>query len=317
MRAKPLLKDIVMLSEEVSIALDERKPVVALESNVITHGIDYPQNVETAIRMCSAVKKSGAEPAIIYIDKGKIKVGASDEDIKKLAQSGDIPKASSRDLAGLLSSGKSGATTIASSMVVADLVGIDFFASAGLGGAHRGVEITMDISSDLIQLTRSRVTVVSAGAKSILDIGRTLEFLETHCVPVVGYKSDDFPAFYCRSSGFSVPQRVDSSLELSRMIELNRELHSVGSVLVTCPTREEDSIDEQEISAIIDRAVKAALDANIHGNGLTKFLMRAIDKETDGRSTEANISVLLNNAEVAGWLATAHAKYKRGEIPIC
>ena len=201
-----------------------------------------------------------------------------------------------------------GATTVASSVIAAELAGLKFFSSAGIGGVHRGAEKTMDVSSDLIQFTRSKVAVVCAGAKNILDLHLTMEFLETHCVPVVSYRSDDFPAFYCVSSGIRSPHRVDDPAELAKAVENHWVLGSPGSFLVTTPTRPADAIDGAEVESVIAEAVERAEREGVSGQAITKYLMRAVDRATEGRSAKANIAVLISTAEVAGELAAAHAK---------
>ena len=296
-----------MLAEEVAEALAAGVPVVALESNVITHGLAYPDNAATARKVQEVVRTAGAVPATVGIDGGRIVVGMSDEDIDRFASTPGIPKVSSRDLPVVLAGGGAGATTIASTLVAADLAGITFLASAGMGGVHRGAERTMDISSDLVQLTRSKVAAVCAGAKSILDLGLTLEFLETHCVPVIAYRSDDFPAFYCVSSGFPSPHRLDDPARIARAVDYHWALGNHSAVLITSPIAEADALDGAEVDAVIAEATLAAEREGIRGNGLTKYLMRAVDRATQGRSAAANTAVLISTAEVAAELAVAHA----------
>ncbi|MDZ4262806.1 MAG: pseudouridine-5'-phosphate glycosidase [Pseudomonadota bacterium] len=316
MEAKTINGISLLFSDEVADALDKRLPVVALESNVITHGLDYPNNAATAREVEAAVRRGGAIPATIGIDDGKILVGLNDELIERFATTPGIPKVSSRDLPVILAQGGMGATTVASSLVAAELANILFFSSAGIGGVHRGAETSMDISSDLIQFTRSKVAVVCAGAKNILNLGLTMEFLETHCVPLITYKSDDFPAFYCRSSGYRSPHRIDDEYTIARTIEFHWQLGKAGAVLIATPTREEDAIDSNEVNEEINKAVTAAKAAGITGNGLTKYLMRAVDKATQGRSANANMAVLINTAEVAGRLAAAHADHRQRQLEL-
>ncbi|MER5768593.1 pseudouridine-5'-phosphate glycosidase [Streptomyces sp. NPDC001985] len=300
----------LVYNEEVREAVETGRPVVALESNVITHGLPYPDNAATAHQVEAAVRAGGAVPATIGIEDGRILVGMTDDDIDRFATASGIPKVSSRDMPVVLAKGGMGATTVASSLVAAHLAGIPFFASAGIGGVHRGAETTMDISSDLIQFTRSPAAVVCAGAKNILDLGLTMEFLETHCVPVVSYRFDDFPAFYCRSSGLRSPHRLDDEKQIARAVENHWALGNRSAILITTPTREEDAIDSAEISAVIDEAVRAADREGVRGNALTKHLMRSVDRATRGRSARANMAVLINTAEVAGRLAAAHASLR-------
>lgn len=301
----------LVLSDEVSDALSTGGAVVALESNVITHGLPYPENAATARKVEGAVRAGGAVPATIGIEDGRIRIGMTDADIERFASTPGIPKVSSRDLPVVLVTGGPGATTIASSLVAADLAGIPFLASAGIGGVHRGGERTMDVSSDLIQFTRSRVAVVCAGAKGILDLPRTMEYLETQCVPVISYRSDDFPAFYCVSSGIRSPQRLDDETSIARAVEAHWALGNTGSVLITSPIRTADAIDSAEVDTATATAMATAERDGVTGNALTKYLMRAVDRATGGRSAKANSSVLVSTAELAGRLAAAHAGYCR------
>ncbi|MEO6085929.1 MAG: pseudouridine-5'-phosphate glycosidase [Umezawaea sp.] len=300
----------VVFSAEVADALGEGRPVVALESNVITHGLPYPENAATAKEVEEAVRAGGAVPATIAVENGRIVVGMTDADIERFASTPGIPKVSSRDMPVVLAQGGMGALTVASSVVAAELAGIPFFSSAGIGGVHRGAEKTMDVSSDLIQFTRSKVAVVCAGGKKILDLGLTLEYLETHCVPVVSYRSDDFPAFYCVSSGFRSPMRLDDDEVIARSIENHWALGTRSSFLITTPVRPEDAIDSDEVDVAIAEAVVAAERDGVRGQAITKYLMRAVDAATEGRSAKANMAVLISTAEVGGRLAAAHARYR-------
>lgn len=301
----------LVFTDEVNHALDAGEPVVALESNVITHGLEYPHNAATAMKVADAVRAGGAVPATIGVDAGQILVGMAYHDIERFASTPGIPKVSARDLAVVVAEGRMGATTIASTCVAAELAGIRFLASAGIGGVHRGAERSMDISPDLMQFTRSRLAVVCAGAKSILDLGLTMEYLETQSVPVISYRSDYFPAFYCVSSGIRSPHRLDDEAVIARVIETHWALGNAGSILITQPIREEDAIASEEIDAATNEAMDEAKAAGVTGNALTKYLMRAVDRVTAGRSARANMSVLISTAELAGRLATAHAAYRR------
>ncbi|ANE75559.1 pseudouridine-5'-phosphate glycosidase [Dickeya solani] len=305
------LHELLRFSDEVKEALLTDKPVVALESTVIAHGLPYPENVATARKIEAAVRAEGAIPATIGIENGRFLIGMSDADIERFGSTKGIPKASSRDIPVILAQGGMGATTVASSLVAADLAGIPFFASAGIGGVHRGAERSMDISADLIQFTRSRVAVVCAGAKSILDLGLTLEYLETQCVPIISYQSDDFPAFYCRSSGFQSPHRLDDATVIARSIEMHWKLGNQSSVLITHPIHEGDAIDTDEVESIIRDAAVQAEHEGIRGPGATPYLMRAVAKATEGRTVKANMSVLISTAALAGKLACAHTDYLR------
>lgn len=300
----------LVLSEEVAEALSAGNPVVGLESNVITHGLPYPNNLVAAKQVADAVRFGGSVPATIGIDAGRVVIGMSDDDVERFASTSGIPKVSSRDLPIALARGGMGATTVASSLVAAELAGIPFFSSAGIGGVHRGAETTMDISSDLVQFTRSKVAVVCAGAKNILDLSLTMEFLETHCVPVIAYQSDDFPAFYCASSGIRSPHRIDDADLIARAVEYHWAVGE-GSVLITTPPRAEDAVDREVAEAAIAEALAEAEAEGIRGNAITKYLMRAVDAITGGRTGEANMAVLASTAEVGGRLAAAHAKYRR------
>lgn len=305
------LNELLVFGEEVADAISAGRPVVALESNVITHGLAYPGNVATAGEVEAAVRAGGAVPATIGVEDGRILVGMGADAIERFATRPGVPKVSSRDLPIVLAGGGLGATTVASSVVAADLAGIPFFASAGIGGVHRGAERSMDISSDLIQFTRSKVAVVCAGAKTILDLGLTLEYLETQCVPLISYRFDDFPAFYCRSSGLRSPHRLDDGDRIAAAIELHWALGNTSAVLITSPTAEEDAIDSRDIDAAIADAVATADRDGIRGNALTKHLMHAVDRATAGRSARANAAVLVHTARVAGELAAAHARLRQ------
>ncbi|MGW2517700.1 pseudouridine-5'-phosphate glycosidase [Streptomyces sp. NPDC001617] len=302
----------VEFSAEVRDALHERRPVVALESNVITHGLPYPDNAATARKVEEAVRAGGSVPATIAVENGRIVVGMTDADIDRFASTPGIPKVSSRDMPVVLAQGRMGALTVASSLVAAELAGIPFFSSAGIGGVHRGAERTMDVSSDLMQFTRSKVAVVCAGAKKILDLGLTLEYLETQCVPVVSYRSDDFPAFYCVSSGLRSPLRLDDDEVIARSIENHWALGNNSAFLITTPVRPEDAIDGDEVDAALTEAMRAAERDGVRGQAITKYLMRAVDRATEGRSSRANMAVLVSTAEVGGRLAAAHAQYRKG-----
>lgn len=301
----------MVVGDEVETALDAGDAVVALESNVITHGLRYPANAQTARNVEEAVRTGGSVPATIGIVDGRLVVGMTDAEIERFASTPGIPKVSSRDMGAVLAMGGTGATTVASSIVVAALAQVPFFASAGIGGVHRGAERTMDISSDLIQFTRSKVAVVCAGAKSILDLRLTMEYLETHCVPVVSYRADDFPAFYCVSSGIRSDHRVDDAAVIARAIEAHWALGNDSSFLITSPIDERHAIDGQAVATAIADAIAAADRDGVRGSAVTKYVMHAVDAVTEGRSAAANMAVLISTAEVAGRLAAAHAEYRR------
>ena len=310
---KYAISDLLKYSEEVLDALNSGKPVVALESTVISHGLPYPENAATAMKIEQAVRNEGAVPATIGIENGKFVIGMTEQDIDRFASVKGIPKTTSRDIPVILARRGMGATTVASSIVAADLAGIAFFASAGIGGVHRGGEKSMDISADLIQFTRSKVAVVCAGAKSILDLGLTLEYLETQCVPLVSWQSDDFPAFYCESSGYRSPHRIDDAMEVASVIEHHWRLGNRSSVLITAPIDKENAIDKDEVEVIIQAAAEQAEREGVRGPGATPYLMRAVAKATEGRTVKANMSVLISNAAVGARLAVAHAAWlKKG-----
>ncbi|GAA2214520.1 pseudouridine-5'-phosphate glycosidase [Nonomuraea monospora] len=300
----------LVVAEEVAQALAEGRAVVALESNVITHGLPYPDNAATAAKVEAAVRAGGAVPATIGVDGGRLLIGLGEADLERFASASGIPKVSSRDLPVALARGGLGATTVASSLVAAELAGIPFFASAGIGGVHRGAQATMDVSADLIQFTRSKVAVVCAGAKNILDLRLTLEYLETQGVPLVSYRSDDFPAFYCASSGLRSPHRIDEPDVIARVVEHHWAAGARGAVVITTPPRPEDAVDSALAESAVREALAAAERDGVEGNAITKYLMRAVDEVTGGRTSQANMAVLISTAEVGGVLAAAHARHR-------
>lgn len=302
---------MLVLSDEVADAVHAGRAVVALESNVITHG-RTPDNAAAALGVEQAVRAGGAVPATVWIDGGQIHLGMSEAQVDRFASTPGIPKVSSRDLPVALARGGPGAATIAACLVAADLAGIAFVSSAGLGGVHRGAQTSMDISSDLIQLTRSKVAVVCAGAKSILDLRLTMEYLETQCVPLISFRFDDFPAFYCRSSGIRSPHRIDDEDLIARTIAAHWALGNHSAVLITTPVREEDAVPAADVEVAITEAVRRAEQDGVRGQDLTKYLMAAIDTATGGRTAEANLAVLLSTAETGGRLAAAYSGKNRG-----
>ena len=288
------------ISPEVKQALADGKPVVALESTIISHGMPYPKNVETALLVEKTIRENGAVPATIAIIGGRLKAGLSPEEIEYLGKSGRrVAKASRRDLAAIVARGADGATTVTTTMIIAHMAGISVFATGGIGGVHRGAETTMDISADLEELAGTPVMVVCAGAKSILDLGLTLEYLETKGVPVIGYGTDELPAFYTRSSGFGVDYRVDSPAELAAMFKAQQELGMKGGMLVTNPIPEQYAMDKAVIDAAIDQAIAESVEKGIHGKETTPFLLARVVELTGGDSLESNIQLVLNNAVVA------------------
>ena len=296
------------INPEVKAALDAGKPVVALESTIISHGMPYPQNVETALKVEQIIRDNGAVPATIAIIGGKLKAGCTPEEIEYLGKQGQkVAKASRRDLAALCARGADGATTVTTTMIIAHMAGIKVFATGGVGGVHRGAETTMDISADLEELAHTPVMVVCAGAKSILDLGLTLEYLETHGVPVIGYGTDELPAFYTRKSGFGVDYRVDSPEELAAMFSVQREL-GFGGMLVTNPIPEEYSMDPDVINGAINEAIEQAKANGIHGKATTPFLLAKVKELTGGDSLDSNIQLVFNNAKLAARTAACLEK---------
>ena len=296
-------------SPEVQKALAEGKPVVALESTIISHGMPYPKNVETAMLVEKTIRDNGAVPATIAIIGGRLKAGLSPEEIEYLGKSGrKVAKVSRRDLAAIVARGADGATTVTTTMIIAHMAGIKVFATGGIGGVHRGAETTMDISADLEELASTPVMVVCAGAKSILDLGLTLEYLETKGVPVIGYGTDELPAFYTRRSGFGVDYRVDTPAQLAAMFKAQQELGMKGGMLVTNPIPEQYAMDKEVIDAAIDQAVKESKEQGIHGKETTPFLLARVVELTGGDSLESNIQLVLNNAIVASKTAAELCK---------
>ena len=294
------MKEYLELSPAVKAALAAGKPVVALESTIISHGMPYPQNVETALNVEKIVRENGAVPATIAILGGRLKAGLSREEIEYLGKTGrGVAEASRRDLPALVARGADGATTVATTMIIAHMAGIRVFATGGIGGVHRGAEKTMDISADLEELAQTPVMVVCAGAKSILDLGLTLEYLETKGVPVIGYGTDELPAFYTRQSGFGVDYRVDSPAELAAMFRAQRALGYKGGMLVTNPIPEEYAMDKAVIDAAIEQALAECEAQGVHGKETTPFLLARVVELTGGESLESNIRLVLNNAAVA------------------
>ena len=303
------MNSYLSMSDEVRQALADGKPVVALESTIISHGMPYPQNVETAMRVEQTIRDHGAVPATIAIIGGKLKAGCTAEEIEYLGKKGQaVIKASRRDLPVLVARGEDGATTVTTTMMIAAMAGIRVFATGGIGGVHRGAETTMDISADLEELAQTQVMVICAGAKSILDLGLTLEYLETKGVPVIGYGTDELPAFYTRHSGFGVDYRIDSPQELARAFKVKQDLGLQGGMLVTNPIPEQYSMPAKVINNAIDEAIAEAQRLGIKGKKTTPFLLAKIKDITGGDSLAANIELVLNNARLAAQTAVALAK---------
>ena len=295
-------------SPAIAEALGLGRPIVALESTIITHGMPYPRNLETALSLEAAVKERGAVPATIAVIEGRFRVGLKREELESLARlSGGVVKASRRDLSAVAARGGSAGTTVAATMYIAELAGLEIFATGGIGGVHRGAEETFDVSADLVELARTRLAVVCAGAKSILDIGKTVEFLETQGVAVCGYRCDEFPAFYARSSGHKLDHRFDGARDLARMIRLQREI-GPGGVLIANPIPEAQAMDADAIERRIGEAVAEARAKGIEKKAVTPFLLGRIVELTEGRSLEANMALARNNAALAAEIAVELAK---------
>ncbi len=297
------------ISPEVKAALDAGKPVVALESTIISHGMPYPQNVETALNVEKIIRENGATPATIAIIGGRLKAGLSRDEIEHLGKKGyEVTKASRRDLPVIVARGMDGATTVATTMIIAEMAGIRVFATGGIGGVHRGAEVTMDISADLEELAQTGVMVICAGAKSILDLGLTLEYLETKGVPVIGYGTNELPAFYTRKSGFGVDYRIDTPEELAAAFQAKLDMGLRGGMLVTNPIPEEYSMDPDVINKAIDEAIEESKRLGIHGKQTTPFLLAKVKDITGGDSLASNIRLVYNNAQLAAKTAAALAK---------
>ena len=298
-----MIKDYLDIKPEVKSALESGKPVVALESTIIAHGMPYPKNVETALAVEEVIRNNGAIPATIAIIGGKIKIGLTPEEIEYLGTAQNVLKVSRRDFPIVISNKMDGATTVAGTMIAANMAGIKVFVTGGIGGVHRGAGESFDISADLEELKMTNVTVVCAGVKSILDIPATLEYLETAGVPVVTYGADEFPAFYSRKSGCQAELRLDSAKEIADMIKTKDEMNLRGGVLVACPVPEEDEIPFEKMDGVIKKALKDCEEKGIKGKRITPFLLSKVKDLTDGHSLEANIKLVLNNAEVGAKIA--------------
>jgi len=299
------LSSYISLSDEVQTALQEQRPVVALESTVIAHGLPYPANIEVALAMEAMIRSEGAIPATIGIRDGKIKIGLTLDEITMLGTAQHVQKVSRRDLAFTLATGQPGATTVAGTMLCAHMAGIHFFATGGIGGVHRGAETSMDISADLTELSRTPVLVVCAGAKSILDLDLTLEYLETQGVPVIGWQTDEFPAFYVRHSGRLLSHRADNVDIIAAIARTQWECHLHGLV-VGCPIPEQYAMDPAPLEAATREALRLAREQGIRGAATTPFLLAHVAKVTAGESVEANKALLINNALWAARFARAY-----------
>lgn len=300
------LEKYLEIKKEVKEALLNNIPVVALESTIISHGMPYPDNVKMAKKVEEIIKSEGAIPATIAIMNGKIKIGLTDEDLQILAQANDVAKVSRRDIATILATSRLGATTVASTMILAEMANIKFFVTGGIGGVHRGYETTLDVSADLEELSQTNVTVICAGAKAILDLPRTMEYLETKGVNVVGYQTKNLPAFYTRESDIKLMSYVDTAEELAKIVFVKDELGLKGGTLVVNPIPLSDSLEASYINKIIDKAIEDSFKDGIEGKDVTPYLLKRIVEETKGKSLEANLALVYNNAKVGAKIAKAY-----------
>lgn len=292
------------IAPEVALALAENRPVVALESTIISHGMPYPQNVETALQVEEKIRANGAVPATIAVINGRMKAGLSHDEIETLGREGHrVAKVSRRDLPFVIASGKNGATTVASTMIIAELAGISVFATGGIGGVHRGAQQTFDISADLQELAQTNVAVICAGAKSILDLGLTTEYLETHGVPLVGYGTDSLPAFFSRTSPYSVSVRLDTPQEIALAMAAKWAAGLQGGMVIANPIPEQYAMPEEKINQAIEQAVQESVEQGVSGKDSTPFLLARVAELTGGDSLQANIQLVFNNAELAAKIA--------------
>ena len=304
------------IKEDVRDALENNLPVVALESTIISHGMPYPQNVEMAKKVEDIIRSEGAIPATIAIMNGKIKIGLSNEDLETLAKSPKVDKVSRRDLAKIIAEKSMGATTVASTMICAEMAGIQFFVTGGIGGVHRGYEHTLDVSADLEELAQSNVNVICAGAKAILDLPRTMEYLETKGVSVVGFQTKVLPAFYTRTTNISLQAYVESEKELANIIHSKNQLNLKGGILIVNPIPVESSLDSAFINTIIDEAIEQSVKDGIKGKDVTPYLLKTIVEKTEGRSLDANLALVYNNAKVGARIAKAYSENNKIEYHV-
>ena len=302
------IHDYLSVTPEVQQALRENKPVVALESTILSHGMPYPQNLEFGRQVERIIREEGAVPATIAILDGKMKVGLNEQELERMCRADGIGKVSRRDLATYLATGMPGATTVTTTMIIAAYAGIRFFATGGIGGVHRGAETTMDISADLQELANTPVCVICAGAKSILDLGLTLEYLETNGVPVLGLRTDELPAFYCRTSGFKLDYNCPDEETVAKIMKAKWDIGLKGGAVVGNPIPEQYAMDPNYMNGIIDRAVAQAEAEHIHGKAITPYLLAHIKDMTEGKSFAANLELAYNNAHAASKIAVAYSK---------
>jgi len=304
-----MIEEYLEISSEIKNALKNKLPIVALESTIISHGMPYPQNMETALKVEQIVRDNEAIPATIALLNGKIKVGLNGSEIEYLAKSGsEIVKASRRDLPYLLSQKIDGATTVASTMIAANLAGIRVFATGGIGGVHRGASESFDISADLQELANTNVAVVCAGIKAILDLGLTLEYLETFGIPVLGFQTDELPAFYTQKSGFNVNYKMESTSEIAHLLKTKWNLNLKGGVIIANPISKDKELDFKVMKEAIDKAIDEEQKSGIKGKESTPFLLNKVKEHTGGLSLDANIELVYNNAKLAAQIANEFNK---------
>jgi pseudouridine-5'-phosphate glycosidase len=307
MKNNVISHDYLDISPEVTEALVNKRPVVALESTIISHGMPYPQNAQTALEVEQKIRDNGAVPATIAIINGRMKAGLSREEIELLGKEGHkVAKVSRRDLPFIVVAGQHGATTVASTMIIAEMAGIHVFATGGIGGVHRGAEHTFDISADLQELARTNVAVICAGAKSILDLGLTAEYLETHGVPVIGYQTPTLPAFFCRTSPFTVSIQLDAPVQIARAMATKWQAGLDGGMVIANPIPAQYAVPEDKINAAIERAVRESVEQGVQGKDSTPFLLARVAELTGGDSLTANIQLVFNNAKLAAQIACCY-----------
>ena len=307
---------MIHYSTEVASAKKNGSPIVALESTIISHGMPYPQNVEMAKKVEDIIRSEGAIPATIAIMNGKIKIGLSNEDLETLAKSPKVDKVSRRDLAKVIAEKSMGATTVASTMICAEMAGIQFFVTGGIGGVHRGYEHTLDVSADLEELAQSNVNVICAGAKAILDLPRTMEYLETKGVSVVGFQTKVLPAFYTRTTNIALQEYVESEEALANIIHSKNQLNLKGGILIVNPIPVESSLDSAFINTITDEAIEQSVKDGIEGKDVTPYLLKTIVEKTDGKSLDANLALVYNNAKVGARIAKAYSENNKIEYHV-
>ncbi len=301
-----MMKQYLSFTDEVREALEKNLPIVALETTIISHGMPYPQNIEMAKEVEQIIRDNGAVPATIGLMDGKIKIGLTDEELERFATDQSVEKVSRRDFPYILATGKIGATTVAATMIAAEMAGIKVFATGGIGGVHREGEVTWDVSADLTELAQTSVAVVCAGAKSILDIGRTLEYLETQGVPVVGYRCTKFPSFYSRESEYGVDFTLETPDEVGTLLDTKWKLGLQGGLVIANPVPEADALDYGQIGAVIEKALAEAKEKGISGKQVTPFLLDKVKQLTVGKSLQTNIALVKHNAQVAAQIAAAY-----------